>query len=41
MQLPSTFFGWVVFLLDKYGPLFLKGTYMTLLISLTARSSAS
>lgn len=35
MQLPSTFFGWVGFLLDKYGVLFLQGTGMTLLISLT------
>ena len=35
MQLPTTFFGWVAFLLDKYGPLFLQGTGMTLLISLT------
>ena len=35
MHLPSTFFSWVLFLLDKYGSLFLKGTYMTLLISLT------
>ncbi len=35
MQLPTSFFGWVVFLLDKYGALFLKGTGMTLLISLT------
>jgi putative lysine transport system permease protein len=35
MQLPTTFFGWIGFLLDKYGPLFLQGTGMTLLISLT------
>ena len=35
MQLPTSFFGWVAFLLDKYGALFLKGTGMTLLISLT------
>ncbi len=35
MQLPSTFFGWVGFLLEKYGNLFLLGTGMTLLISLT------
>ena len=35
MQLPSTFFDWVAFLLDKYGALFLQGTGMTLLISLT------
>lgn len=35
MSLPSTFFGWVGFLLEKYGSLFLMGTGMTLLISLT------
>ena len=35
MQLPTSFFGWVGFLLDKYGILFLQGTGMTLLISLT------
>ena len=35
MQLPSSFFGWIGFLLDKYGSLFLQGTGMTLLISLT------
>ena len=35
MQLPSTFIGWVGFLLEKYGNLFLLGTGMTLLISLT------
>ena len=35
MQLPSSFIGWVGFLLEKYGNLFLLGTGMTLLISLT------
>ena len=35
MQLPSDFLGWVLFLLQKYGVLFLQGTGMTLLISLT------
>lgn len=35
MQLPTEFFGWVVFILQKYGSLFLQGTGMTLLISLT------
>lgn len=35
MQLPSDFFGWVFFILNKYGSLFLQGTGMTLLISLT------
>ena len=29
MQLPSTFFGWVGFLLEQYGPLFLRGAGMT------------
>lgn len=31
----TSFFGWVVFLLQKYGVLFLRGTGMTLLIALT------
>ena len=31
----TSFFGWVVFLLQKYGTLFLRGTGMTLLIALT------
>lgn len=35
MSLPSTFFGWVGFLLEKYGSLFLLGTGMTLLVALT------
>jgi len=35
MNLPTSFFGWVGLLLDKYGSLFLQGTEMTLLISLT------
>ncbi len=33
--MPSTFFGWVGFILDKYGSLFLQGTGYTLLIALT------
>ena len=33
--MPSTFFGWVGFLLKQYGGLFLSGTGMTLLIALT------
>ena len=31
----TSFFGWVAFLLEKYGPLFLRGTGMTLLVALT------
>ena len=31
----TSFFGWVAFLLQKYGTLFLRGTGMTLLIALT------
>ena len=33
--MPSTFFGWVGFLLEQYGGLFLSGTLTTLLIALT------
>jgi len=33
--MPSTFFGWVGFLLKQYGGLFLSGTFTTLLIALT------
>ena len=33
--MPSTFFGWVGFLLKQYGGLFFSGTCMTLLIALT------
>ena len=33
--MPSTFFGWVGFLLKQYGALFLSGTGMTLLVALT------
>ena len=35
MSFPTTFFGWVAFLLDKYGMVFLRGTGTTLLIALT------
>jgi len=35
MTLPTTFFGWVVFLLDKYGALFLKGSINTLIVALS------
>lgn len=31
--MPSTFFGWVGFLLDKYGPLFVSGTLDTLFLA--------
>ncbi len=33
--MPSTFFGWVGFLLEQYGGLFFSGTCMTLLIAVT------
>ena len=33
--MPSTFFGWVGFLLEQYGGLFLSGTLTTLLIAIT------
>ena len=35
MQFPTTFFGWVGFLIDQYGGMFLRGTGVTLLIALT------
>ena len=35
MTIPTTFFGWVGLLLEKYGILFLRGTGTTLLIALT------
>lgn len=35
MQFPTTFFGWVVFLLNQYGAMFLRGTGITLFIALT------
>ena len=31
--MPTTFFGWVLFLLDKYGPVLLKGAGVTLLLA--------
>lgn len=34
-ELPSTFFGWVGFLLEKYGSLFLNGVGVTLTVALT------
>ena len=33
--LPTTFFGWVDFILDKYGTLFLSGVGVTLLVAIT------
>ena len=33
--MPTTFFGWVGFLLEQYGPLFLRGAGMTMLIAIT------
>ena len=35
MQLPSNFFGWVRFLLEQYGPLFLSGVGVTLIVAIT------
>ena len=35
MTTPTTFFGWVGLLLDQYGSLFLRGTGITLLVSIT------
>lgn len=34
-SLPSTFFGWVGFLLEKYGSLFLSGVGVTLVVAIT------
>ena len=34
-NIPTTFFGWVRFLIDKYGDMFLRGTGVTLLVALT------
>ena len=33
--MPTSFFGWVFFLLEKYGSLFLRGTWITLLVSIS------
>ena len=33
--MPETFFGWVLFLLEKYGGLFLRGTGVTLLVAIS------
>ena len=32
---PTTFFGWVGLLLDNYGPLLLRGTWVTMVIALS------
>ncbi len=37
----TSFFGWVAFLLQKYGMLFLRGTGMTLLVALTGTAVRS
>lgn len=34
-SLPTTFFGWIAFLLDQYGSLFLSGVGVTLLVAIT------
>jgi len=34
-QFPTTFFGWVGFILEKFGPLFLSGVGVTLAVALT------
>ncbi|MDL2318443.1 amino acid ABC transporter permease [Eubacteriales bacterium OttesenSCG-928-A19] len=33
--MPQTFFGWIIFILNQYGSLFLRGTGITLLIAIT------
>ncbi len=33
--MPTTFWGWVIFILQEYGTLFLKGTGMTMLVAIT------
>lgn len=33
--MPTSFFGWVSFILEEYGPLFLRGTGVTLLVALS------
>ena len=33
--MPTTFFGWVGYLLEEYGPLFLRGAGMTMLIAIS------
>ena len=36
--MPESFFGWVWFLLDKYGSLFVRGTGVTLIVALSGTS---
>ena len=33
--MPTTFLGWVSFLLEEYGPLFLQGTINTMIVAIT------
>ena len=33
--MPNTFFGWVLFILDKYGPLFVRGAGITMVIAIS------
>ena len=35
MSLPTTFFGWIQLLIEKYGPLFLNGAGFTMLIAIS------
>ena len=35
MTLPTTFWGWIQLLIDKYGPLFLNGAGFTMLIAIS------
>ena len=37
--MPNSFFGWVIFLLDKYGSLFLQGAGVTLLLAIVGTVS--
>jgi putative lysine transport system permease protein len=39
VSIPTSFFGWVFFLLDEYGPLFLSGAGTTLLIALVGTAA--
>ena len=34
-ELPSSFFGWVGFILNKYGSLFLSGVGVTMIVAIT------
>ncbi len=35
MSFPTTFFGWVGFILDEFGPLFVQGVGVTLIVAIT------